>query len=426
MPITKTDVTTLITDWLLSPVKGMYRIHLSGDDLDGYGAQLVTSFATEHICRVLHGCTPEDTLPKKYIYHLVNSSGDPDDVKSAINDVVESIIYATNYDKQTDALSFLVTGIEHFDPESMFSSLATAGHTIQYIVIDSHKIDERFSHPVEPYRETAWKRFISDTKTKYRALRSVWLRDTSQSCTMHLFDSINLSMIQLMKREVSFAHIDTAMYHALIADIEWFGRICQNISKATMKDWGIWSSNQVNFFSEISEPAVIQFIWNFYSRIEKGKDAWLTDMVDYACNFRRDVNDKIFDLIGESEWKLTRSQFSAFAENIQYTPTPVNGKEILGSLVDWMNDKDWNCRYIELTPTDDGTIPYPAFEMLAQLHLERNTCVDVLIGYNTDTGYAYLRTIKDKFNLNFVAESFGGGGDPKAIEFIYEEDEEEN
>lgn len=110
----------------------IYRLHLSHDDCDGYGCQVLIELARNIYTR----------LDNPFTVHYRNCSAGKENVEKAIKNYIHDITMKrpVYYRRGIDKILILITDLGSFDSEFLYK-LREAGHNISCIYVDHHIVN---------------------------------------------------------------------------------------------------------------------------------------------------------------------------------------------------------------------------------------------------------------------------------------------
>lgn len=420
----------MIQNWIMNPPKHTYRIHISHNDMDGYACHMVTDIFGRYIYSGNHYNKP--VSQRKTIYHAVTEVN-PDSVKATINDVVKYLVDNTNYFSSGYSLSFLITDIGSFDPDTMFADLIEKGHTVSYLVVDHHqdfrKIGERnhfktisafgdiyhngwFSIPGTGACELLLKAFtpeygFNDPLMSHSDRLSELVPITKKT------DKFQTGRPEAVTRAETPINLRTL--------IQNLSDIIRNVSKSDVGEWD-------NLVDGVPGPILAQrLIWSYYTKIPNGPERWYVDTMDYLMDATGEWK-KIFDQIIASEAAAMTQEYELFKSSIVFHMDELEFKD---------NDALWKFRhdfykFIEfkdeafknmdkscfvLLRDADGKRLYPNYSIMAKWFMKDHPNCYFMFGIDTADHELSMRSYNPEADCAKFATNFGGGGHTHAAGF---------
>lgn len=369
--------------WLVSDPAAdndTFAIHLSHDDLDGYGCQLVSHVA-QNIC----------AMKNMDRNNLINENMDynPAHQHRAIRDTIDAAS-RLGYTVGKDRLYFLVTDISRFNP-AIFQDYMK-DHVINWIVIDHHPDPDNFNAlDQKTFAEDGTLIPCADNRMMITpggcsAAMLVYNLMIEENCELHALDNVPL------RRELR--------------------KIVEAISDSDTGHWGTWADTLTE---EMPESLALCERLNFERYTTNGiEDRWVMDTmlrlpgIDPIDYFTAQMSTAMFNypLIVKDYWGHLGDLYRSMDEHTQQM-----SKIELGKFKGFGELKVY--QYIPEPGMNAGHL----FSPLSAEWLRKHPDVDVLLIHYPERGEYSLRSRDGGPDCSVIARQNGGGGHPRASGF---------
>lgn len=396
------NVILAVNDFVKERNEHVKRVHISHDDLDGYGCTAIIKIMSEEEDRISgsHSKTP-------ITYINIDA---PSKISSVIRDCVDTVI-SQGFDKEHDLLYFMITDIGSVNPDIFREINDVYGVTCAYVLVDHH---------VRVYNGDEDKMEVVQTPDgKINKIRGYYFVYTGLAATyiisdiyerIHnaMSDGMSIQRINLPGNETAANSYDLSNKLLVDRTRKAIRDVADCINKYDTGKWGKWYN--LSNASEVAPEVLLQMAFTWF------KDHGY-DFSDVLVNVIKDVND-------------TQGWYSEWSEHVlenynkltMYMDRFVKGMKeyhtisTLGVCIDGLcMPFGINIKYyiIRNKETDDlgGCFSLISREILDST----NTDLLILIDYVEKT--VSLRSSENGVNCARIARANGGGGHIRAAGF---------
>lgn len=396
MEITSHNIMNGLRKWIMEDDWNTIRLHLSHNDLDGYGCHVMTRLATNIL----------NPNSKSSITFWSTTAG-----KENIEDTIIRFITKMEtlpkdpkkqYIKGKKKIFILITDLGSFNP-NFINSLIADGHIINYLYIDHHQIPAN-NNKVE----------LEGNTEEFQMVRNCFYVDDSMCATLSLSNAVRAIISQ--KRPPSLMTVSGTQNTKIMLDhIKSFS---EKVNKFDLGLWGEWvgltsgkidDSVAINLFFQSYLPneryKYVSLMANYFHTFAIGHDIpkeekpfWCIDMTRFKAHYFNAVGNQLKGLNAEFEKckKLLRPLTITF------------------NIPDSIPDKD-NLKIYEIY-TDENDVIH-SFTLISRELLNANSDIDIIALVYNRRQTVDMRTARDDLNLFEIAYANGGGGHPKAAGF---------
>lgn len=395
----------------------IYRLHLSHDDSDGYGCQVLIELV-RNICNSVNDDTSYEDFDKNDnpVIHYRNCSAGKENIEKAIKNYIHDIAMErpVYYRRGIDKILILITDLGSFDSEFLYK-LREAGHNISCIYIDHHLVN------------TSLLSYFTD-EDYYHTFEDMGGDDKGNvSSTLQIFNILfELPPIN-NDRVISLDDYSYTVLKNYTVPISEY-------------DTGHWDNNWNITDSSVAENIVSELLFASY----EDKTEYFLDMVEYhsllitsnmsACSKNRsylNLLNRYKDLLyGNILHKVERekdkfiSSYNEFLKHVRviqseseefYSTYPLN-KMDFGKLL--------NFKILFMENETDTENPYKYFSLYSRRVLANYSriydCNIIFIFYDKKINVCKLRALSKEeggINVHEIARANGGGGHYSAAGF---------
>lgn len=385
------------------------RIHISHNDLDGYGCTALIKIALSVL--------DVDDSPSPITYIHVNR---PSDIDKVILECVETML-CQGFNKDCDKIRFLVTDIGRLRPDVFVKIRNELGVDCNYCYIDHH--------PDDPFIGTnVYKDLSSDPGHSDGEYFEYRLVNTSDCATFMLNDIIFRRIVRgrgfaihncnenpdgqcFMNAPNSFrpnfmVH-RSAEINRKIAITQLVSGFAYAVNSYDLGQWGAWNCP----FDEVAADVKLQLIFSHFS--EKGMD-----FSDEIYTIIMHMDDEMYERMYDEWSKIARIQHEKLMQNLKKCTDNLSKCEDVKVPIceDVVMNLGVNVyKYIIRGPEDElgGMFSLISKELLNSNHIDMLVLVDYC---NRAIG---LRSKDGGVNCTRVATANGGGGHMRAAGFPF-------
>ena len=385
------NILVALNDFVSESNPHVKRIHISHDDLDGYGCTFIIKKA---------GKLVNNTNPTPVTYINISQP-------SMIETVIENCVHAAinqGFDAEHDVLSFLITDIGNVNP-AIFRKINDDMHvTCSYIIVDHHvrkydARDDEFDQIITPDRKIA-------------LTRGYYFVYNNLCATYILFDAFTRI----------FKTFDDTGAHTYVTTItprwespksvvsprltEAVKELSQCVNDYDTGNWGNWNCS----YEDCSDSVKLQLIFNAYK--QDGND--FSEILLDLFNHMDDMTSRLKELMSIA--KLNHNELIAyhqkFLDGLKHCDCasmrlPVGnisikcGMSIYYYIIE--NESDELGGFFSLLSKEVLENTYPECDMLVLVDLPNNA--------------VSLRSKENGINCARIAMANGGGGHPRTAGF---------
>lgn len=383
----------------------IYRLHLSHDDSDGYGCQVLIELARNIYTKLDNSST----------IHYRNCSAGKENVEKAIKNYIHDITMErpVYYRRGMDKILILITDLGSFDSEFLYK-LREAGHNISCIYVDHHLVntsllsyftDEDYYHTFEDMSDDD-KGNVSSTLQIFNILFELPPINNDRVVNLNDYGYTVLKNYAKPISEYDTGHWDNNWN---ITDASLAENIISELLFASYED-------KTEYFLDMVESHSLLLASNMPSYSKNRSYPNRVDKYLLYGNILHKVEhekDKFFSSYNEflKHVRIIQSESEEF-----YSTYPLN-KIDFGNLL--------NFKILFMENETDTENPYKYFSIYSRRVLTKysetnNTCNIILIFYDKKTNLCKLRALSKEeggINVHEIARANGGGGHYSAAGF---------
>ena len=382
-------------------------IHLSHDDLDGYGCTIVKYFYDQYVNKNRAASriwTLNTNLINTKVYIPIKRMA-----AIATNAFPNKRVY------------FLITDIGGIDLDKLVEQYANSN--IHFIIVDHHKTIYHTDNPhtlhYNIHRENGCT--IVNCTSKKVAVSALFV-DSSCSATKALNDLLVKGFSDIIEDK------------RLIKNITEFSEAVSLYDTGNVGNWYIDKDSQS--MDDVSKQAMLNAMWARYNHRAKKYDAENYTRYQIMNDFSERLHKAIISYVPTSKFTKSRVSFSAIDvhnmweylyetsrkyDNIMKSFTPVlreGDKFILADGVVMNIPEGLDAiKKVRVYVHNDNTKPYPALTLFSNRYLSIHYDVDALIVVNMFTKTVDTRSYKDGIDMYTICKHNGGGGHYHAAGF---------
>lgn len=383
------------------------RVHISHNDLDGYGCTALIKIALSVL--------DVDDSPSPITYIHVDR---PSDIDKAILECVETML-CQGFNKDCDKIRFLITDIGRLRPDVFVKIRNELGVDCNYCYIDHHPDDasigsnvykdlssdpghndgEYFEYRLVNTSDCAT--FMLNDIVFRRIVRSVITHDRSECLSdRHFMNTAGSFRPNIMVYRSAEINRKIAMTHVV-------STFANAVNSYDLGQWGAWNCP----FDEVAADVKLQLIFSYF--FEKG-----IDFSDEIYEIVMHMDDEVYEQMYDKWREIARMQHEKLLKNLKKCTDNLSKCEdvkvpICEDII--MNYGVNVYKYIIHGPEDElgGMFSLISKELLTSSHID----MLVLVDYRNRT--VGLRSKDGGVNCTRVATANGGGGHMRAAGFPF-------
>ena len=383
------------------------RIHISHNDLDGYGCTALVKVALSVL--------DVDNSPSPITYIHVDR---PSDIDKVILECVETML-CQGFNKDCDKIRFLITDIGRLRPDVFVKIRNELGVDCNYCYIDHHPDDASIgsnvykdlsSDPGHSDGEYFEYRLVntSDCATFMlndivfrRIVRSVITHDRSECLSdRHFMNTAGSFRPNIMVYRSAEINRKIAMTHVV-------STFANAVNSYDLGQWGAWNCP----FDEVAADVKLQLIFSYF--FEKG-----IDFSDEIYEIIMHMDDEVYEQMYDKWREIARMQHEKLLKNLKKCTDNLSKCEDIKVPIceDIIMNLGVNVyKYTIHGPEDElgGMFSLISKELLTSSHID----MLVLVDYRNRT--VGLRSKDGGVNCTRVATANGGGGHMRAAGFPF-------
>lgn len=391
------------------------NIHVSHDDLDGYGCNIVLEcvrkaypvrFAKYYADDRYSYYTPVDSYRKHSNTSKLNT-----EVYDHIDNILSDELYVLN-----DAIPhnkipvyILITdlgGLEIIELENRFKKYTTNGRIINFIVIDHHRTTYS-----KDYSDT-YGQVIIKHESDDQLIRTWFFQSPHASATLHLYNLLTYQP-NGNREQLYYGHLDE------------FARM---VSAYDTGDFGNWIMHEFTSesFNKVSNQAKLNMLHAYYKKLyDNGNteamkmfNKTIVELISKKKPNRGNNANIIRTILYNEIVDMNKKYQQQFANRVDVRSIKHNRKVELFPGLSMMVEDPWISEVAVIVDDDINTVHYP-FSMYAKAYLEnRNGTHMLMVRVDTvDSKAVSLRSITNDVDCYQIAVANGGGGHIRAAGF---------
>lgn len=403
MDIATHNIMNGLSKWIMESDWNVMRLHVSHNDMDGYGCHVMTRLAVN----VLNPNSKSSTT-------FWNTSAGMENIERTVRHYIERMETVPKdnkkrYVKGTKKLFILFSDLGNFDP-NFINKLIEEGHKVNYLCIDHHQIANdlnkiELTGNTEEFQMAANCYYVDDSVCATKSLANAVRAIITQHRPASTLSSSGIENYNIMKEHIK-AYADKVDLFDRGLWGEWVGREPADVDGSVREQLFFKSYKPEERYRYTSLMANYLHTYAFGIHTPKDKRPfWCLDMSRF--------NQKYYGAVS--------SQLKVLNEEFEKCKNMLRPLTVLFDIPDTIKDKDKLNIYEIYTDENDAI---QSFTLVSRELLKMNPNIDILVLIYMKRHTMDMRTMRDDLNLADIAIFNGGGGHPKAAGFPMKKESE--
>ena len=363
--------------------KRVKRIHISHDDMDGYGCNIILECAL----RLLNAASDSP------ITHVNISK--PTDFENTLNDLVSTMIQQ-GFDTEHEMIAVMATDLGSIDPDFFKKIMKQYNVSLYYVVVDHHT-------PVYPNHEPT-----AVVSADEIARPNGWYFVYPGLCSTFALNDIVCRLYSAYTEHTLLAIDDQRSSKLMCAVLTEFA---DSVNRYDTGIWGEWTQNGIapKKIEDIPDEIKLNMIFSYMNEYDIDPTMEFTDFL-FKFGIDVELRDKYTQMLYE-QYDQMSDAYSIFVKNLNEADTSTLFFDVVGINV--------KVPLIAMYYLDEGESQdvEKFFSIFSRSILENNRNIGFLMYINKRKGTVGLRSATDAVNVAAIARANGGGGHPRASGF---------
>ena len=404
MDIATHNIMNGLRKWIMESDWNTMRLHVSHNDMDGYGCHVMTRLAVNVLnpnskssITFWNTSAGMESIERTVRHYITRMETVPKDAKK-------------RYAKGKKKLFILFSDLGGFDP-NFINTLIEEGHKVNYLCVDHHQIANdlnkvELTGNTEEFQLAKNCYYVDDTTCATKSLGNAIRAIITQQRPASTLSSHDIENYQNMKEQVrAYAEKVDSFDRGLWGD--WVGLEPTEVDGAVREQLFFKSFKPEERYRYVS--LIANYLHTYAFGIYTPKDKrpfWCLDMNRFSQKYYAAVT---------SQLKVLNAEFEKCKKMLRPLTIPID-------IPDTIQDKD-KLNIHEIYTTEDDAIQ--SFTLVSRELLKMNPDIDIIVLIYMKRKTMDMRTMRDDLNLADIAIFNGGGGHPKAAGFPMKKTEAE-
>ena len=363
--------------------KRVKRIHISHDDMDGYGCNIILECAL----RLLN------TASESPITHVNISK--PTDFEDTVDNLINTMIQQ-GFDVEHEMIAILATDLGNINPDFFREIMERYNVSLYYVVIDHHT-------PVYQNHEPNAAVTVDDITRP-----NGWYFVYPGLCSTFALNDIVCRLYSAYTEHMLLAIDDQRNSKLMSAVLTEFA---DSVNRYDTGIWGEWTQNGITpkKIEDIPDEIKLNMIFSYMNEYDIDPTMEFTDFL-FKFGIDVELRDKYTEMLYE-QYSQMSDAYSIFVKHLKRVDTSTLFFDVVG-----INVKVPLIAMYYLDENDSQDVE-KFFSIFSRSILENNKNIGFLMYINKRKGTVGLRSATDAVNVAAIAKANGGGGHPRASGF---------
>lgn len=392
------------------------NIHVSHDDLDGYGCNIVLErvskanpipFAKNYANNEYVYCALADSYQKHFNTSKLNA-----EVYDYIDTILSDELYILNNSITHNRIPvyILITdlgGLEIKELEERFKKYTTNGRIINFIIVDHHR-----TIYTKDYGDTYGQVIIKHENDDH-TIKTWFFQSPHASATLHLYNLLTYQPERGIRTYMYYGHLD---------------EFARAVSAYDTGDFGNWIMPEFTSeaFNKVSNQAKLNMLYAYYKKsYDNGNTEAMrmfhkiiAELINKKKPNRSNITNVAKTILYNEIVDMNKKYQQQFASRVEVHSTKHDCEIELFPGLTMMVEDPWITEVAVIIDDDINTVHYP-FSMYAKAYLENcNGTHMLMVRVDTvDSKAVSLRSITNDVDCYQIAVAHGGGGHIRAAGF---------